>query len=113
MLKEIAEKYFENFSNKNIKGLQSLLNETCLLIDWDVIIEGRNLILENNANFFNEVESLSVDVKGISELNDKVLCEIVINIDDISLEVVDVLSFDENLLIKKIHAYKSREISRD
>ncbi len=111
MLKQIAEKYFEDFSNKDIQGLSSLLNEGCILIDWDIIIEGRDLILENNSKFFSEIETLSVDVITISELDDKVLCEIVINIENISLEVVDVLSFDENLLIKKIHAYKSREIS--
>ena len=52
MLKQIAEKYFEDFSNKDIQGLSSLLNEGCILIDWDIIIEGRDLILENNSKFF-------------------------------------------------------------
>lgn len=113
MIKKISKNYLEFFANKNIEGLSTLLHEDCILIDWDVVIQGRNLILENNKKFFNKIESLSVDIKTISELSDKVLCEIVINIENISLEVVDVLSFDEDLFIKKIHAYKSRELSED
>ena len=110
MNQEIAKKYFSHFSDKNIDGLESVLSKDCMLIDWDVEIISSSLILENNHKFFKEVGFLLVEIKSMHEIDNRVFCDILIKIDNISLEVIDILTFNEKNLIKKIHAYRSREI---
>jgi len=110
MIQEIAKEYFSHFSDKNIEGIGNLLSNDCMLIDWDVEIITKFLILENNHKFFKEVNFLLVEIKSIHQIGNKVFCDILIKIDNISLEVIDILTFNEKNLIKKIHAYRSREI---
>ena len=44
-MKEIAEKYFENFNNHDIVGLSDLYTDDIFLKDWTTTLVGKDEVL--------------------------------------------------------------------
>ena len=62
---EIAKKYFEFFSNKDIQNLKNLFSENIILKDWEIEANGIKSVLEANQNIFNSVDSIVVSLRNI------------------------------------------------
>lgn len=107
MMKEACHYYFEKFSNKDIDKLFELFTDDVKLEDWNISVKGKEEVIKANKNIFNSVETIKVKPISLFEDGDTVCCEIIITVNDIEkIEVMDVITFDEQLKIKKIKAYK-------
>lgn len=107
-MKETLIKYFETFSNKDIEGLSKMFSDEVTLVDWDISESGIENVINANKNIFKSVETINViPLKYYSNDDGSYAVEISILINGTeTLDVVDVISFDQNGLINSIKAYK-------
>jgi ketosteroid isomerase-like protein len=107
-IEEISNHYFNSFSKKDLKELSSMFSEDVVLRDWDIEAKGKEDVLAANANIFNNVESIEVEVLNLYIDNLTVAAEITININSGAeiLLVLDILEFDSEFKISAIRAYK-------
>lgn len=104
---QIALMYFQSFCKKDTASLEVLFSDSILLTDWDVLIIGKQNVLNFNQQFFNRVNNIRIDVDKIAVGLDTVIAEIKIIIDNVVVAaVVDVIDFDQDNKIKEIRAYK-------
>jgi len=106
-LRGLIVKYFEYFSNKDLKNLAIMYSDEVRLSDWDILANGKIDVLAANKNIFDSVETIAVDLKELHIDSDVATCVIVITInnDDI-LKVIDLIRLDDHGKIKEISAYK-------
>ncbi len=105
MLKSIAIKYFEYWSNKELSKISELLHDDCKLEDWNINLNSKTKIIELNKDFFNNNE-IELTINELVENKDKVWANISIKINnDEYLDVIDILTFSEKKIIK-IKAFK-------
>ena len=104
---EIAKKYFNLFSNKDIQNLKLLFAENISLRDWQISEKGIQNVINANNNIFESCDSIKVNILKIYEIQKVIVAELKIIIDqNIVLLVVDVIEFDEMDRICSIRAYK-------
>tara|TARA_B100000989_G_scaffold292942_1_gene269603 strand:+ start:510 stop:839 length:330 start_codon:yes stop_codon:yes gene_type:complete len=104
---ELAKKYFDYFSKKDIQNIKNIFSEDITLKDWEIEATGINDVVEANKKIFNSVESIIVTPKNIYQDNFVLICEIDIIINNTEkLKVIDILKFNENYKIKEISAFK-------
>jgi len=105
MSESIALKYFESWSNKELPKISELLHEDCRLEDWNTNLNSKTKIIELNKDFFNKNE-IELTINDLVENKNKVWANISIKINnDEYLDVIDILTFSENKIIK-IKAFK-------
>jgi hypothetical protein len=99
--------YFQSFCKKDTASLEVLFSDSILLTDWDVMIIGKQNVLNFNQQFFNRVNNIRIDVDKVAVGLDTVIAEIKVVIDNVVVAaVVDVIDFDQDNKIKEIRAYK-------
>ena len=100
--------YFQKFSDKDLEALSEMFAEDVRLTDWDIAESGKDDVVAANKRIFDSVESIIVKPLCIySDGDDSFAAEILILVnDEESLEVVDVICFNEEGLIDSIKAYK-------
>ena len=104
---QIALMYFQSFCKKDTASLEVLFSDSILLTDWDVMIVGKQNVLNFNQQFFNRVNNIRIDVDKVAVGLDTVIAEIKVIIDNVIVaDVVDVIDFDQDNKIKEIRAYK-------
>ena len=107
MLKILANKYFELFSNKNIKKIAEMFSEEIVLNDPNVSNIGKADVLNTTQNIFNSAKNIEVRVKNLYAENRTVVAELEILIDSNELiKIVDILKFDSSHKIERISAYR-------
>jgi ketosteroid isomerase-like protein len=99
-----SQDYFDKFKNKDIRGLSHMYSSDIHLIDWDINIRGREEVLNANAGLFDL--DFTLDIHTITHSGNKTFNEITITIGDEQLEIMDVITFNENYQITNITAYK-------
>ena len=107
ILKNLAEKYFELFSDKNSREVAGMLSEDVTLTDWDISCSGKIEVMNVVKRIFDSVDT--IDVKPTNIYCDKniVIAELKIFINNSITElVVDIITFDINNKIVSIRAYK-------
>lgn len=107
--KQELKRYFEFFSDKNIDMISKMFSDEVSLVDWNISAFGKKEVLKANENIFQNVESIEVTpIEFYSNSDTSYSVKISIIVDEIEkLEVIDVIKFDENGLIKSIEAYKN------
>tara|TARA_B100000989_G_scaffold222284_1_gene169908 strand:- start:683 stop:1012 length:330 start_codon:yes stop_codon:yes gene_type:complete len=106
-LVELAKKYFDFFSNKDIQNLKNLFSENVILKDWEIEAKGKNEVVEANKKIFNSVESITVTPKNIYQDKFVLICVIEVLINKVErLNVIDILKFNKNKKIEEISAFK-------
>jgi hypothetical protein len=107
-MKEKLINYFETFSNKDINGLSEMFSDDVRLSDWDIMEFGRENVLIANQKIFDSVETITVKpINFYFDDDNTAAVEILVVVNETEiLEVVDVISFNENGLIDSIKAYK-------
>ena len=101
-----AKEYFQYFSEKNIKNLSNMFSEDVELKDWDIELKGKEDVVSGNQRIFNAVSKLSVEVRSISQVDNKIYAEITVHADGEKIPVIDVIIFNKDSKIKSITAYK-------
>ena len=99
-----SQDYFDRFKNKDIRGLSHLYSSDIHLVDWDIDIKGREEVLNANSSLFDL--DFTLDVHTIAHSGNKTFNEITITIGEEKLEIMDVITFNENYQITNITAYK-------
>ena len=101
--------YFNRFSNKDITNLSSMFSDDVTLSDWDISVSGKADVIQANKNIFLSVDSIKVTPLNFYSNDDgtefAVDIKITINNKEI-LNVVDLISFNNEGLIHSIKAYK-------
>ena len=106
---DTIKKYFVNFENKNIEGLKRLFSDDVILADWNISAKGLPEVIDANINIFNSISSIKIIQNSTycNENNKKFACDISIVINESeTLDVVDLIEFNNNGKIKAIKAYK-------
>jgi ketosteroid isomerase-like protein len=98
-------KYFTAFSEKRIDVLEEMFTDDAELIDWDNHAQGKEAVLLANIAIFDAVKNIEIYIDQIGDGSDTVFAEIKVIVDGTTLNVVDVITFENNK-IKKIRAYK-------
>lgn len=103
--KKIANKYFTYWSLKNLEGLDKIIHDDCILEDWQTKIYGKPKIKNFNKAFF-KTNNIDLKINNMIKNNNEVWSYLTITINDTEVvEVVDILSFSKNKIIK-IKAFK-------
>lgn len=106
-MKQLAIDYFSAFESKNLEKLEMMFSNDIVLIDWDINTSGKSNVISANKNIFNNIENLKITIVRIFVDSKTVIAELKIRVnDEISLNVVDILDFNQDNKIKKITAYK-------
>ena len=99
-----TDKYFEAFNNKDLDTLSTLYSSDVRLIDWDIDIEGKEEVLNANKGLFDL--DFTLELNKAYQIDNKTFNEITITIGEDVLEIMDVITFNENYQITNITAYK-------
>ena len=106
-LEQKTKKYFNNFSNKDLKELSKMFSENICLQDWEIFAEGKSEVLEANKNIFDSVDSISVTLKEFYQDGSVAICLIDINVNnEETLKVIDIIKFNKDQKIIEVSAYK-------
>ncbi len=106
-LKDLAKRYFDLFSKKDINNLKILFSKDIVLKDWEIEANGIIEVEEVNKKIFNSVKTIVATPTNIYQDNSVLICVIDILIDETEkLKVVDILKFNKNKKIEKISAFK-------
>ncbi len=106
-LKEIALKYFKDFSNKDPISLKKVFANDIFLRDWEIEAKGIDAVIKANVNIFKNVNSIFVEPQNLYQEGNIVIGELKITINNSEiLYVVDLIEFNKEKKIKRIFAYK-------
>lgn len=114
--KELLEKYFEVFSNKDLESLSEMFSEDVTLIDWENNASSKEEVLAVNRKIFESTTKISVTPIQYYESVNSYAVKIEILVTDpndsgdgtedtFCMNVLDIISFDDNDLIKSVEAY--------
>lgn len=105
-LKEICNRHFQLFSNKDINGLAEMYDATIVLRDWQILAEGERDVLAAVRDIFDSVESILVTPLALYQDGNTVAAELEILVNGVdTMLVTDVISFNGDK-ISSIRAYK-------
>ena len=105
-LKELAIKYFETFSRKDLDGLAVMFTDDVVLRDWERSADGKVDMLAANKAIFDAVDTITVTPLALYEDGNTVTAEIEVLVNgDTKLLVVDIITFDGDK-ISSLRAYK-------
>ena len=105
------EEYFTTFSNQDLDGLSKMFSDDVILVDWDINANGKEEVLEANKKIFQSVDTINVVpyFYYVGEEAYAVEIDVIVNAGNESeeiIQVVDIISFNEEGLIQSIEAYK-------
>ena len=111
-------RYFKAFSNKDIETLKDLVSDDIYLQDWEVEVEGKEDFIKFNQGLFDSVDNISVtgytffwgipvrETEGFEDSLFSFFCPIKVDIGNESIEVMDLITFNEEGKICGIIAYR-------
>ena len=87
--------------------MDKIFSEKVILEDWNISVKGKKEVLAANKKIFDNVETISINVKEfyISDLVATCIIEVIIN-DKEKLNVVDIIKINKQGKITEISAYK-------
>ena len=107
-LKSVASQYFESFRKKDLESLYNLFDEQITLYDPIVsLVKGRDNVINVNKKIFDDCNEIKFTKKDIFIDSTKmcVIAEIEFYCDKTKINVVDIITYSEDLKIKSITAY--------
>ncbi|WP_152488489.1 MULTISPECIES: nuclear transport factor 2 family protein [Pseudomonas] len=106
-LKDLAGKYFNAFSSRDINGVRESLAANVVLRDWEISRQGIDDVLAATASIFASSRTIDVVVVALYLDGSTVSAELEISFDGgAPLLVMDVLEFDAVGKILSIRAFK-------
>jgi len=110
-LKNRCLEYFNYFSNKDIDNVMIMFDSkqqpnAIFLKDWNIEADAEKLKL-SISDIFDSVDTIKVFPLSLHREDNVVFCQIKILVNnEEELDVIDVITFNENGYIKNIKAYK-------
>lgn len=108
MYYKLIDEYFIAFENKDIEKLKNMFDDNITLFDPVVkLIQGKAQVIEVNMNIFNDCTNLNFIKKDIFIDIEKMTAigEVEFYCNDIKINVVDIIKFNNDLKINSITAY--------
>lgn len=115
----LLTKYFLAFQEKDLFTISELFSDDIVLKDWVVKLNGKEKVLKFNEEVFGKFETITISFDNFFHCDSVFLidstqeaecnmfaCPIRIILDDISLDVLDLISFDNKGKIISVTAYK-------
>jgi len=102
----VAKQYFDAWNKQNTNHLSFLFDKDVVLQDWDITATGKEDVVKANQNIFDNVNNISAEVQDIGYNDNKVYAELLIQADEDTIKVLDVITINDNSNITKISAYK-------
>ena len=90
----------------DLEGTLELLDKDCKLIDWEINLGTKNEIAVLNKKFFDQVEKINLKIINQSISEFITFTHLNLEIDDKKLNVVDIITFNDENKIIKIEAFK-------
>lgn len=105
---KIAENYFKAWSDHNLTEITSLFAEDICLHDWESNEKNLENVAKVNSEIFKNFPNISVEVINLAQFDEnRIVAELKVNIEkNKSIDVVDIITFNNNYFIKAIKAYK-------
>ena len=95
MLKDLSLNYFRAFSHSDIKDLQSYFADEICLRDWNVNVQGIELVIQQYQQIFQNLCNITVEVTELYEDGLSVIAELEISAIGVDkFKVVDILVYD-------------------
>jgi len=105
-LKQLAEKYFETFSRKDLGGLAVMFDKDVALFDWEISADGIDQVLAANKKIFDSVDTIKVVPWSIYQDGNTISAQLKIIVNEAEvLEVADFIVFKDDKIVM-IKAYK-------
>lgn len=99
--------YISAYQAKDLSAIQEMFSDDIELRDWNILAVGIERALEETKANFDAATSISIEVVRLFVSNHVVAGQLKITVNqDVELEVVDVVTFDDAGFIKQIRAYK-------
>lgn len=106
-ISQVALLYLKSFAEKDIGSLEVLFSDTITLADWDGQLIGKENIINFNKKVFSSINKIGIDIVKVAVGQNTVMAELRITLNNTTtLNVVDVLEFDDENKIQSIKAYK-------
>jgi hypothetical protein len=105
VIENLTKDYFVAFSKKDETALFRMFDENVELVDWQVNITGRGAVMTNNQNLFESTGEIKITPMLIAVYGLTSMSKILVEIGSNSLNVVDMITFDNLGKIVKIEAY--------
>jgi hypothetical protein len=110
-MKDVAEKYFRLFSEKDLEALDELFDAKATLRDWEIEAIGKPNVFIAMKEIFDSVESIQVNPINIGSWQEPgkpmtVIAELDITTNIERLTVVDIIEFTDEGKILGIRAFK-------
>jgi hypothetical protein len=104
--------YFECYSAKNIELLRDLFSPKVVLRDWNVHLMGKEKVIQGIMEIFTSINSILITPKSFFSNSDSTYAVLItIEINGVnSIDVIDVITFDERDKISEIFAYKQVDL---
>ena len=112
MIKTLVFKYFDAFAFKKKKELFDMLSEDVSLVDWEIVSHGKDKVVQSFEEIWRNLSDINLNVKridlAVTMEQSIAYCHIKISAPEIdkSLDVIDVIEFDDSGKITLIEAYK-------
>jgi hypothetical protein len=106
IIENLTKDYFTAFANKDESNLYRMFNENVELVDWEVAVSGRDAVMKNNHDLFKSVKEIKITPALIAVYGTTSMSKILVEVDNVKLNVVDIVTFDSEGKIIKIEAYK-------
>lgn len=106
LIENLSRDYFLAFSLKDSAALSMMFDDNVVLIDWEVNITGKDPVMANNQQLFNTVGTIKIVPEKIAVRGLSVMAKISVEIDNVKLKVVDIITFNDLGKIIKLEAYK-------
>ena len=98
--------YISAFESKNISQLKGLMGPEIRLRDWVLDVNGLEEVLAEIGKIFATYKVINIKPVNLYNKKNTVISELKIFLDNETLDVVDIIEFDDDLKIVDIRAFK-------
>lgn len=105
---KLTNKYFDNFEKKDIAALSDMFDDNIFLFDPIIKrIDGKSSVIKANKKIFDSCSKIQFTKKNIYVDQSKMVAsgEVEFYCDKTKINVVDIITYNEDLKIKSIIAY--------
>lgn len=96
------------YQDRDLERTAQLIAENVTLQDWNVSGAGRDFYLRETKKNFDDVSDITIEIRQLLQNVNSVAAQlrITLNGGEVTLDVVDVFTFNDEGLITSVRAYK-------
>lgn len=104
---ELLLRYLKAYEAKDLRTIETLLADAVRLQDWNLTAVGKSAVLAETRKNFDDAKQLDIEIVRVYGAGRHAAAELRIVVNEtIELNVVDVISLDEQGKVDTIRAYK-------